>query len=152
MSDAAESQRQPSEEEVREALERELARISADDMVMESAVSIINLGARRAGLAPGTESERDPAQLHTAIEAVRALLPVLEGGRHADKLAPLRDALSRLQLAYASAREPDKPPVGKDDRGEAEAPAAGTGEPTAEPGKPDAGPAQRSGRLWVPGQ
>jgi len=127
-------QPQPSEEEVRAALEEQLKQLTVDDMLIESAVSLINLGGRRAGLAPGTEDERDFEQLRRAVEAVRALLPLLEQGKHAEQLGPLRDALARLQMAYAqgAGEQPPKP---------------------QEPAKPEeGGPAQQSGRLWVPGQ
>ena len=130
--------REPSEEEVRAALEAEMKRIKVDDIVLQTVVSLINLGGRRAGLAPGTEEERDLAQVHTAIEAVRALLPLLERDPEvAKELGPIRDAVSQLQMAYAQL--------------------SGGGEPAepAKPGeepKPDTGPAQSSGRLWTPGR
>jgi hypothetical protein len=133
--------REPSEEEVRAALEAEMKRIKVDDIVLQTVVSLINLGGRRAGLAPGTEEERDLDQVHTAIEAVRALLPLLERDPEvAKELGPIRDAVSQLQMAYAQlsgaggeAAEPAKP---------------------ADADKPDepSGPAQSSGRLWTPGR
>ena len=94
--------REPTEEEMRAALEAEMKRIKVDDVVLQTVVSLINLGGRRAGLAPGTEDERDLAQVQTAIDAVRALLPLLERDAElAKELGPIRDALSRLQMAYA---------------------------------------------------
>lgn len=133
--------REPSEEEVRAALEAEMKRIKVDDIVLQTVVSLINLGGRRAGLAPGTEEERDLDQVHTAIEAVRALLPLLERDPEvAKELGPIRDAVSQLQMAYAQlsgaggkATEPAKP---------------------GDEAKPDepSGPARSSGRLWTPGQ
>jgi hypothetical protein len=132
-------QQQPSEEEVRAALEEQLKHLTVDDMLIESAVSLVNLGGRRAGLAPGTEDERDLEQLRRAVEAVRALLPLLEQGKHADQLGPLRDALARLQMAYAQgARE--QPPK-REEPG-----------PEQPPKQEGPGPAQRSGKLWIPGQ
>ena len=134
--------REPSEEEVRAALEAEMKRIKVDDVVLQTVVSLINLGGRRAGLAPGTEEERDLDQVHTAIEAVRALLPLLERDPEvAKELGPIRDAVSQLQMAYAqlsgtggAAAEPPKP-----------------GDPAkpGEPSRPE--PGQSSGRLWTPG-
>jgi hypothetical protein len=132
-------QQQPSEEEVRAALEEQLKHLTVDDMLIESAVSLVNLGGRRAGLAPGTEDERDLEQLRRAVEAVRALLPLLEQGKHADQLGPLRDALARLQMAYA--------------QGAAQQPESQEPEQPKEQAKPEGpGPAQRSGKLWIPGQ
>ena len=136
--------REPSEEEVRAALEAEMKRIKVDDVVLQTVVSLINLGGRRAGLAPGTEEERDLDQVHTAIEAVRALLPLLERDPEvAKELGPIRDAVSQLQMAYAQLSgggEPGKPAK------PGEEPKPG------EEAKPDAGPAQSSGRLWTPGR
>jgi hypothetical protein len=140
-------QPQPSEEEVRAALEEQLRQLTVDDMLLESAVSLINLGGRKAGVAPGTEDERDLDQVRRAVEAVRALLPLLEQGKHAEQLAPLRDALARLQMAYAQGAgqgqappDPPQPPPG---------PSQGSQE---QPQQEPPGPAQKSGRLWVPGQ
>jgi hypothetical protein len=130
----------PTEEELRAAYEAELKRIRVDDVLMQTVVSLVNLGGVRAGLVPGSEDEADPAQLRQAIEGIRALLPLVEPALGADAAA-IRDAVSRLQLEYARrAGEPadaaSEPP-----------PAAPEAE--AEPGGP--GPAQRSGRLWTPG-
>lgn len=136
------SQREFTEEELR-ALEAEMERITVDDILLQTVVSLLNVGARKAGLgaAPGEEAKADFEQLGQAIDAVRALLPVLEP-RHADKLGPVRDTLSRLQMLYAQQSAP--PPAAQE--GAAPPPA----QPTRQPGDP--GPAQRSGRLWVPGQ
>ena len=51
--------RQPSEEELRAAYEAELKKIRVEHIVLEQVVSLVNLGMRRTGLAPGTEDERD---------------------------------------------------------------------------------------------
>ena len=130
--------RQPSEEELR-ALEAEMARLTVDDVVLQTIVTLINVGARKAGLAEGAEA--DWPQVKKAIDAARALLPVVEA-EHKEALAPVRDALSRLQMAYVqqtSGQPPGEQPPAPDE------PA-----PAAKPGEP--GPAQKSGRLWVPGQ
>ncbi len=131
MSDQQE--RPPSEEELRAAYEAELKRVRVDDVIVQTVVSLVNLGGRKAGLAPGTEDERDLAQVRQAIEATRALLPLVEAelGPDADRV---RDALSQLQMVYAQGAATPEP-----------------GQP--EPPKPEGGgPARSSGRLWVPGQ
>jgi hypothetical protein len=124
------------------ALEAELERITVDDVLLQTVVSLLNLGARKAGLgAPSDKApEPDLEQLHQAIEGARALIPLLEK-RHGDKLGPVRETLSRLQLTYAQLA-----------RGAAARPAPEPEGAPAEPGRPEPGPAQRSGRLWVPGQ
>ena len=141
---------QPTEEELRAAYEAEIKKIRVEHVLMEQVVTLINLGMRRTGLAPGTESERDPDQVRLAIEGVRAVLGLVEQVAP-DQSRPIRDALSQLQLAYV--RIGGQPPA----TGESEPAGAGAGEPaTSGPPGPEAsegtGPAQRSGRLWVPGQ
>ncbi len=147
---------QPSEEEMRAQLEAELRRLRVEDVVAQAAVSVLNLGARRAGLAGGQGDEVDPAQVETAIEAVGALLPVLERRGAGEEVRPLRDALAQLQLAYARARGPAGPgePAGAAPSarpGEAEPPPSQAGG-SESPGAEGPGPAQSSGRLWIPGQ
>jgi len=131
-----------SEEELRAAYEEQLRNIRVEDVLVQTVVSLLNLGGRKAGLAAGAEDERDPEQLRQAIEGVRALLPLVEEALGADA-KQLRDVLAQLQMAYAQA---------------APAPAAGAGAAAPGPGEPGGdkpegpGPAQSSGRLWVPGQ
>lgn len=124
--------RQPSEEEIR-ALEAEMEKLTVDDVLLQTIVTLINLGARKAGLAEGTEP--DLPQVKQAIDAARALLPIVEP-RHGEALGPVRDALSRLQMAYVQQTGGQAPPAGEE-------------QPPAPEGP---GPAQQSGRLWVPGQ
>jgi hypothetical protein len=133
-----------SEEELRQ-IEAEMERITVDDVLLQTVVTLLNLAARKAGLATpqGQEPQRDLDQLRQAIDGARALMPLLEE-RHADKLGPVRDTLARLQMIYAQFAQ----------GGGAEAgPERPAGEPEGtppDPGQP--GPAQQSGRLWVPGQ
>jgi hypothetical protein len=133
--------RQPSEEEIR-ALEAEMAKLTVDDVVLQTIVTLINLGARKAGLAEGTEA--DWPQVKKAIDGARALLPIVEA-EHGDALAPVRDALSRLQMAYVQGSGGQAQPAGPQ-----EPPPDEGGTEQQGPGEP--GPAQKSGRLWVPGQ
>jgi hypothetical protein len=147
--------RQPTEEELRAAYEAELKRLRVEDIVVQTLVSLVNLGGRRAGLVPGAEDERDLGQLRMAIEGVRALLPLVES-ELGPEARPIRDALAQLQLAYAQAS--GGAPAGRTPEGAAPGGPGGPGErkpPATEPEQPkpgEPGPAQRSGRLWVPGQ
>jgi hypothetical protein len=148
--------RPPTEEELRAAYEAELKRIRVDDIIVQTLVSLLNLGGRRAGLAPGTEGERDLEQVRTAIEGVRALLPIVEA-QLGPEAATLRDALSQLQMAYAqlSGQGAPGPREGEAARPGAEpagAPEPGAEQPAEAPAEGGPGPAQRSGRLWIPGQ
>ncbi|HWV85217.1 MAG TPA: hypothetical protein VNZ62_07195 [Capillimicrobium sp.] len=142
----SEQQRPPTEEELRAAYEAELKRIRVEDVLVQTTVSLINLGGRKAGLAPGAEDERDLDQLRQAIEGVRALLPLIEPVLGPDA-SQLRDALSQLQLAYAQGRGGEGGDGGEGGGGGPQGP---SDPQSPKPGEP--GPAQSSGRLWVPGQ
>jgi hypothetical protein len=169
---------EPSEAELRAAYEAELSRITSAEVMLQSAVSLLNIGshrlgagAARAGGEPGAPSgaERDLEQVSDAIDGVRALLGVLER-RMPTELGPLRDALSQLQIAYsreaqAGAGEPragagEAQPArtagpGSDAGAGAEGPAPSAAEkdaPVADDGTDRPGPAESSGRLWVPGR
>ncbi len=132
---------QPTEEEMRAAYEEQLKALRVEDVVVETIVSLLNLGGRKAGLVPGTEDEADAEQVRIAVEGVRALLPLVEAplGENAGQL---REALAQLQRAYVQLAGPV-----------ATGGAPGASDAPAAPGDPEApGPAQSSGRLWVPGQ
>jgi hypothetical protein len=122
------------EQELRARLEEELKKITVRDVLVQTVVTLINLGGQRLGLSEASQDAADPEQTRVAIEAVRSLLPLLEaepGG--AEQLKPVRDALAQLQMAYAQ---------------RAGAPAREEGEePAAQP--PPAAP-KASGRIWVP--
>lgn len=130
--------REPTEEELRAAYEAQLKQLRVEDVVVQTLVSLISLGGRKAGLAPGTEDERDPQQLRMAIDGARALFGLIEAelGPDGDQL---KQALSQLQMAYVqlTGQQPT-------------APEGGEGAAGGQQG--GAGPAQSSGRLWVPGQ
>ena len=133
----------PTEEEMRAAYEAELAQLRIEEVLIQTVVSLLSLGARKAGLIPGSEGERDLEQVRKAIEGARALLPVIEPDL-GPNAGPLRDALSQLQLAYTQLAGAGGP---------AGAPgAAAPGDAPPEPGDEGPGPAESSGRLWVPGQ
>ena len=150
---------QPSEEELRAAYEEEMKRVRVEHVILDGIVTLVNLGMRRSGLMAGSEDERDPAQVQLAIEAVRAQLPLIERVAP-EQVKPIRDALSQLQLAYVriGGQPVDAPATSAPDAADAPPSGAGTPEtepaaselPAPNPGEP--GPAQRSGRLWIPGQ
>lgn len=151
---------EPTEQELREAYEAELSRITSAEMALQAAVSLLNIGGYRLGLAAapgeGAGPERDLDQVRDAIDGVRGLMPVLERGMPAE-IGPLRDALARLQMAYAReagavAQEPVPPGAGEPATGAGPAPGAPGELPAPEPNEPRKGPAESSGRLWVPGR
>jgi hypothetical protein len=159
---------QPSEAELRAAYEAELARITSTDLMLQAAVSLLNVGSYRlmppqtagadpaaaaaAGAAGAASAGGDLEQVRDAIDGVRALLEILER-RVPSELRPLRDALSQLQMAYA--REVQAQGGGSGEpRAGSEPGAGGLGgaESPSQPASPGPGPAESSGRLWVPGR
>ena len=139
------SEQQFSEEELRQ-LEAEMERITVDDVMIQTTVTLLNLAARKAGLGapPGQAPTADWEQVRQAIEGARVLLPLLES-RHAEQLGPVRDTLARLQMVYAqqAGGQPQQAP-------ESAPQESATPEEGEQPEGP--GPAQSSGRLWIPGQ
>jgi hypothetical protein len=161
---------QPSEEELRAAYEAELSRITSADMMLQAAVSLLNIGSFRlapappappgAPAAPAGEG-RDLDQARDAIDGVRALLEILERRVDGAELAPLRNALSQLQMAYAremqaAGGEPSAEPQPPADGAAAQTPPGAEppaeGQPPGQEGSSGPGPAESSGRLWVPGR
>jgi hypothetical protein len=170
---------QPSEEELRAAYEAELSRITSADMMLQAAVTLLNIGSYR--LAPGPAGAgagepgapppgRDLGQARDAIDGVRALLEILERSVPSE-IVPLRNALSQLQMAYAREAQASGGEAGaaQPASGSAQAQPAGAagGATEAQPGQPaqpgqgeaaeeqgssGPGPAESSGRLWVPGR
>jgi hypothetical protein len=128
-----------SQEELRAAYEAELARVRVEDVLVQTVVSLLNLAARKAGLT-GADEQPDFDQVSKAIDATRALLPLVESTL-GPEAAQVREALAQLQLAYARSgvAAAGGAPSGEDEGASADQP--GT-----------SGPAQSSGRLWVPGQ
>jgi len=131
------------EEELR-ALEAEMERITVADVLLQTIVSLINLGARKAGLAspPGEGPEPDWEQVRQGIEGARALLPLVEP-THGAQLGPIRDGLSQLQLHYAQSSGAQPGAAGAATP-PSPAPQAPTPSGSAKPEPPS--------RLWIPGQ
>lgn len=151
---------QMTEEQLRAAYEAEIKRVRVEHVLLENVVTLVNLGMRRTGLVPGTEDEADPAQVALAVDSVRALLPMVEKVAP-EQAQPIKEALSQLQMAFVQASSGSgAPPKGSDPDqgvggggdgdGPGQAPGSGEADEAIKPGEP--GPAQRSGRLWVPGQ
>jgi len=135
------------EEELRQ-LEAEMERISVDDVLIQTTVTLLNLAARKSGLAaqPGQAPAPDWEEVRQAIDGARVLLPLLEA-RHGDQLGQVRQTLSQLQMIYAQQARGGAAPEGEAPAGEQ--PAAADEQ---QPGQDGPGPAQSSGRLWIPGQ
>ena len=112
-----------------------MKRVPIGEVVISTVQTLIELGYRRTGLVQGAADERDLAQTEVAIEALRALVPVLEGLLEPASVTALRGEIAQLQLAYARAREaPAEAPAGS------QAPA---------PDAPDV--AVPRPKIWTPG-
>ena len=94
------SSREPTEEELRQALEDQMKRIRVEDVIVQTVVTLVNLAGRRLGLGVPPEElaeNKDVEQARQAIDAARALQPMLPE----DAATPIRDALAQLQMAFA---------------------------------------------------
>ena len=76
---------QPTEEELRAAYEAEIKRLRVEDVLVQTVVSLVNLGGRKAGLAPGTEDERDPEQLRDGDRGRAGAAAAGRGGARAGR-------------------------------------------------------------------
>src|SRR5215210_6613196 len=86
-------QEQLSEEELQRRLEEQIKKVRVQDLLLESVASILNLSARRIG----KEDERDLEQARVGIEAVRAVLDLIDPAPREQ----VREALSQVQMLYA---------------------------------------------------
>ena len=137
--------RQPTEEELRAAMEEQMRRITVQDVVLQTVATLVNLGGRRLGLAPEAKDERDLEQARIAIEATRALVPLLG----AEEARAVREALSQLQVAFA--REAGGAEGAREGTPGA-APASAPGEPSARerPAADEADRARARSKIWTP--
>ena len=88
----------PSDEELVQRLEEELKKLNVSDLLVQTLYTLSSLGYRKL-----SEEDRDLEQARLAIEALRALLPVLEGAVGDDVLRDFKQVTSNLQLGYAEA-------------------------------------------------
>ena len=84
------------EQQLIEELQAELRRLKVSDLLLQTLYTVSSLGYHRLS---GEDEDLEQARL--AIEALRALLPVLEGAVSAEALRDVRQATANLQLAYA---------------------------------------------------
>ncbi len=92
---------EPTEEELRAALEEQMRNIRVDDVILQTTATLINLAGRRLGLAaePGEDpsGDVDLGEAKKAIDGARALAPMCPE----EQSEPIRQALSQLQMAFA---------------------------------------------------
>jgi hypothetical protein len=88
----------PSDEELIQQLEEELKKLKVADLLVQTLYTVSSLGYRKL-----SEEDRDLDQARLAIDALRALLPVLEGSVADELVRDFKQVTSNLQLAYADA-------------------------------------------------
>ena len=123
------SAREPTEEELRQALEEQMRRMRPADITVQAAVSLINLASMR------LEEKNDLEQVREAIDAARALMPVLPE----DVSKQILPALDQLQIAYVRAAGPAGAGAESEDA------AAQPGDAAA-----DAERAKARAKIWTP--
>jgi hypothetical protein len=88
----------PSDEELLKQLEEELKTLRVSDVLVQTLYTVSSLGYRRL-----SDESRDLDQARLAIEALRALLPVLEEAAGEELVRDFKQVTANLQLAYADA-------------------------------------------------
>ena len=88
----------PPDDELLNQLEEELKALKVSDLLVQTLYTVSSLGYRRL-----SEQDRDLDQARLAIEALRALVPVLEGSASEELLRDFKQVMANLQLAYAEA-------------------------------------------------
>jgi hypothetical protein len=125
---------QPTEEELRAQIEEQLRQVRVEDVIVECAASIIQLTVRRIA----KPDEQDLEQARIGIEAVRALVDLVDG----EVGGQIRSALSDIQLLYARASRGE--PLEGPPQEASEAP----------PEAPESAPQSQEPppKLWTPGR
>ena len=99
MADETEAQQpEPTQEELLAQLEEEFAKLKVADVLVQTVFTISSLGYRSLG-----EEHRDLDQAKLAIEALRALVPVMKEALPADVTRDFDQLVANMQLAYAKA-------------------------------------------------
>ena len=92
------------DEPTADELVEELRRAKVSDLLVHTLSMVASMGFAK--LAP---EGRDLEQARIAIEALKALLPVLEGNVEEAVVRDFGQVLANLQLAYADAAKADEP-------------------------------------------
>jgi hypothetical protein len=92
----------PTDSELIQQLEEELKRLKVSDLLVQTLYTVSSLGYRRL-----SAEDRDLEQARLAVEALRALLPVLEGAVGEELVRDFKQVTANLQLAYADAVKND---------------------------------------------
>jgi hypothetical protein len=86
------------DEQLIQQLEEELKKVKVSDLLVQTLYTVSSLGYSRL-----TPENRDLEQAKLAIDALRALVPVLEGTVPAEAARDFNQVIANMQLAYAKA-------------------------------------------------
>jgi hypothetical protein len=89
---------QPSDEELVRQLEEELKKLKVSDLLVQTLYTVSSLGYRKL-----SAEDRDLDQAKLAIEALRALVPILESDVGEEAVRDFKQVTANLQLAYGDA-------------------------------------------------
>jgi hypothetical protein len=92
------SQSSEHEQKLLAELQAELAKLKVSDLLLQTLYTVSSLGYHRL-----SGEQQDLEQTRLAIEALKALMPVLEGSVPPEALRDFKQVLANLQLAYADA-------------------------------------------------
>jgi hypothetical protein len=90
-----------------ERLAEEIRRLSVSDVVLSTCATLAQLG-----FAKLERESRDLEQAQLAVDALRALVPILERGGGEEVARDFRQVVANLQLAYAEAASTPTPADG----------------------------------------
>ena len=85
-------------------LEEQLKQLKVSDVLVQTVFTLSSLGFRRLG-----EEDRDLEQAKLAIDALRVLVPVMEGTVPAEVIRDFNQMVANIQLSYAKAAAEAKP-------------------------------------------
>ena len=86
------------DEKLIQQLEEELKKVKVSDLLVQTLYTVSSLGYSRLG-----KENRDLEQAKLAIEAMRALIPVLAGAVPEEVVRDFTQVTANMQLAYAKA-------------------------------------------------
>ena len=86
------------DEKLIQQLEEELKKVKVSDLLVQTLYTVSSLGYRKL-----SSEDRDLEQAKLAIEAMRALIPVLAGSVPEEVVRDFNQVTANMQLAYAQA-------------------------------------------------
>jgi hypothetical protein len=95
----AEDEQAQRERELLEQVKEELRKLKVQDLLLQTLYTLSSLGFHRMS----SPDDKDLDQARLSIDALKALLPVLEGEVPADALRDFGQVVANMQLAYAAA-------------------------------------------------